>query len=306
MCSKVIHLAPFYFLSLFTLSSLKACESLFFNKWYLNDGALAGSKTSIVQALSILNNQSPPPPPFGLFPNFSKWELFCKTPLPDLHDDAITTRSNVPNFVILGSPIGDKSFCEDFASSAIRASNILHQQLQKLEDPQIALTLLRQCAAFCKLTHIARTTPPNLIQSALATFDDNVRACFMECTAIDLSRNCPAWKQATLSLPHGGLICFSPLLCCIHQLNLISASFPDHIISPYLLEAINIYNALVSPNEALSATFDSIHTNRHVLSQNLEDKQFQSLLQSSTLADRARLLSVSSPHASSWLPLHRP
>ncbi|KAL5506287.1 hypothetical protein EMCRGX_G007900 [Ephydatia muelleri] len=66
-------------------------------------------------------------------------------------------------------------------------------------------------------------------------------------------------------------------------------------------KAINIYNALVSPNEALSSTFDSIHTNRHVLSQNVEDKQFQSLLQSSTLADRARLLSVSSPHASSWL-----
>ena len=60
-------------------------------------------------------------------------------------------------------------------------------------------------------------------------------------------------------------------------------------------------NALVSPNEALSSTFNSIHTNRQVLSQNLEDKQLQSLLQSSSLADRARLLSVSSPHASSWL-----
>ena len=38
------------------------CESLFFNKWYLDDGALAGSKTSIDQALSILNNQGPPWP----------------------------------------------------------------------------------------------------------------------------------------------------------------------------------------------------------------------------------------------------
>ena len=275
-----------------------ACESLSFNKWYLDDGALAGSKTSIDQALSILNNQGPP---LGLFPNFSKCELFCKKPLPDFHD-AITTRSNVPNFVILGSPIGNKSFCEDFASSAIRASNILHQQLQKLEDPQIALTLLRQCAAFCKVTHIALTTPPNLIQSALATFDDSVRACFMECTAIDLSPNCPAWKQATLSLSHGGMGLRSVFLhCSAAYISSISASFPDHINSPYLLEAINIYNALVSPNEALSSTFDSIHTNRHVLSQNLEDKQFQSLLQSSSLADRARLLSVSSPHASSWL-----
>ena len=91
------------------------------------------------------------------------------------------------------------------------------------------------------------------------------------------------------------------LHCSAAYISSISASFPDHINSPYLFKAINIYNALVSPDEALSSTFDSIHTNRHVLSQNLEDKQFQSLLQCSTLADQARLLSVSSPHASSWL-----
>ena len=150
-----------------------------------------------------------------------------------------------------------------------------------------------KCAAFCKLTHIACTTPPNLIQSILATFDDNVRACFMECTAIDLSPNC-----------HAELIpCLRSVFlhCSAAYISSISASFPDHINSPYLLEAINIYNALVSPNEVLSSTIDSIHTHRHVLSQKLEDKQFQSLLQCSTLADRARLLSVSSPHASSWL-----
>ena len=68
--------------------------------------------------------------------------------------------------------------------------------MQKLEDPQIALTLLRQCAAFCKFTHIARTTPPNLIQSTLATFDDNFRACFMECSAIDLSPNMPSLETS--------------------------------------------------------------------------------------------------------------
>ena len=169
--------------------------------------------------------------PLGLFPNFSKCEnFFAKTRF----HDAITTRSNVPNLVILVSPIGDKSFCEDFLSSTIRVSSILHQQLKKLVDPQIALTLLRQCAAFCKFTHIARTTPPILIQSTLAIFDDNFRACIMQCTAIDLSPNCPAWKQATLSLSHGGLGLRSVFLhCSAAYISSISASFPDHINSPY-------------------------------------------------------------------------
>ena len=85
---------------------------------------------------------------------------------------------------------------------------------------------------------------------------------------------------------------------------LVPPSLTTSIHHAYLLEAINIYNALVSPKEALSSTIDSIPTHRYVLSQKLENKQFQSLLQSSSLADRARLLSVSSPHARSWLPVN--
>ena len=105
-----------------------------------------------------------------------------------------------------------------------------------------------------------------------------------------------------LSLSHGGLGLRSVFLhCSAAYISSISVSFSDHINSPYLLEVINIYNAFVSSNEALSSAIDSIHTHRHVLSQKLDDKEFQSLLQCSTLADRARLLSVSSPHASSWL-----
>ena len=195
--------------------------------------------------------------------------FFLQNPL------TLLPRSNAPNFVILGSPIGDKSFCEGFLSSAIRASNILHQQLQKLEDPQFALTLLRQCAVFFKFTHIARTTPPNLIQSVIATFDDNVRVCFMECTAIDLSPNCPAWKQATLSLSHGGLGLRSLFLhCSAAYISSISASFPDHTNSPYLHEAINIYNALVSSNEAPSSTSDIIHTIKTFCHRNLKTNSF--------------------------------
>ena len=103
---------------------------------------------------------------------FNKWQLEIKA--------FVKTSYHQPSGLLISCNCRNYSFC---------SCKILE------EDPQIALTLLRQCAAF---THIARTTPPNLIQSALATFDDNVRACncFMECTAIDLSPNCPAWKQA--------------------------------------------------------------------------------------------------------------
>ena len=132
-------------------------------------------------------------------------------------------------------------------------------------------------------------------------------ACFMECTAIDLSPNCPAWKQATLSLSHGGLGLRSVFLhCSAAYISSISASslttsFHHNSLRPSIFKMPR----LVSPNEALSSTFDSIHTNRHVLSQNLEDKQFQSLLQSSTWLTEPDFF-PSHPHMLSCvLPLHR-
>lgn len=60
--------------------------------------------------------------------------------------------------------------------------------------------------SLCKLMCITRTTPPKFIWlSTLAIFDNSVGVCFMECTAIDLSATCSAWKKATLSLSHGSL-----------------------------------------------------------------------------------------------------
>ena len=65
-------------------------------------------------------------------------------------------------------------------------------------DPQVALLLLRQCASFYKLVHLARSTPPAFISEALQFFDNDVHHCFSECTAIDTPN--VALQQAQLSL----------------------------------------------------------------------------------------------------------
>ena len=67
---------------------------------------------------------------------------------------------------------------------------MLLEQLEDMGaiDPQVALLLLRQCGGFCKLVHLARSTPPPppaLIGEALQFFDDDVRRCFSQCNAID-------------------------------------------------------------------------------------------------------------------------
>ena len=72
--------------------------------------------------------------------------------------------SQEPNFEVLGTPIGDPIFCAKFlAQRHAKAAKLLsHLVTVGSLDPQVAL-LLRQCAGYCKLVHLARSTPPSLI-----------------------------------------------------------------------------------------------------------------------------------------------
>ena len=68
------------------------------------------------------------------------------------------------------------------------------------------------------------------------------------------------------------------------------------------LPTVEIFNSLVSPADVVSV--ESLLTtpvSQKSLSGKLDDHVFNLLLNSSSVADKARLLSVSSPHTASWL-----
>ena len=72
--------------------------------------------------------------------------------------------------------------------------------------------------------------------------------------------------------------------------------------SHHLLQSIDCFNSLVSPADVTST--DELLTspnNQKELSSRIEHSQFHALFESSSLPNRARLLSVASPHAASWL-----
>ena len=111
--------------------------------------------------------------------------------------------SNLPHFEILGAPIGDYLYCANFISSKRQQAARLLSRLEGVAriDPQVALLLLRICAGFCKLVHLARTTPPRLASESLLLFDDDVRH---SCAVIDIPDE--SWKQAQLCLSFGAPI----------------------------------------------------------------------------------------------------
>ena len=276
----------------------KDCLSLLSNRWYLDDGVLSGHSQAVTRAVTLIQEMGPS---LGLFINVSKCELFGHGDLSSFPPEMKVSR--VPNLEILGAPIGDPIFCAKFLAQKRADAAKLLSQLAEVgaEDPQVAFLLLRQCAAFCKLVHLARSTPPSYIADGLALFDKDVRQCFSECTAFDTSDI--DWMQAQLSLSRGGLgLCSLACHSVAAYLASLSSSGFDKSFNLHLSDSIALFNELVlaadSITEELLATSN---LRQHTLSSKIEDQQFQQLFDLSSPAHRARLLSVSSRHAASWL-----
>ena len=115
----------------------------------------------------------------------------------------------------------------------------------------VAFTLLCQCAGFCKLSHLARVTPPSLAFNALQEFDSDIRLFFSKCTGIDTPDL--AWHQAQLSLRRGGLglhsLAHHSPAAYMASLSNSNSATSTHC---HLASAIAQYNTLVPLSDALS------------------------------------------------------
>ena len=165
----------------------------------------------------------------------------------------------------------------------------------------LAISLLRICGGFCKLVHISRTTPPSLSSEALHAFDGETRSCFSACLAADVKD--AAWQQAQLSLSFGGLGLRS---LALHSSSVFLASFSASGVGNtnnlYLQQSLIIFNSQVSHSDAV--TIESVladQPRQRSLSQKLDGHLFETLLMSSSPANKTRLLSALTPHASAWL-----
>ena len=130
-----------------------------------------------------------------------------------------------------------------------------------------------------------------------------MRQCYAECTAVDTPDF--TWQQAQLSLSRGGLglRCVSYHSPAAYLASAVNSGL-SYEVCRYLHNSIDLYNNLVDPPDSL--TPDSIDNScstltQKFLSNKIEDCQFKKLFDNSTPIDMARLLSISSPHASAWL-----
>ena len=266
-----------------TISEDKARSSNLFHAWYLDDGVLAGSRQSLCRCLSLLQVHGPA---LGLLVNVSKCEVFSHHNL-DVFPSGMKA-SDKPNIVILGVAIGDLDFCSSFISTKRMEARALLSQLEQLGvlDPQVALVLLRLCGGFCKLVHLARSTPPSLSSQALSLFDNDIRRVFSECTGVDTSDT--AWKQAQLSLSRGGLglRSLSHHSSAAYISSICSSGFGSTSVH-HLSQAVEVFNNLVFPVEAINV--ESVLLSppiQKTLSSKFDDHLFNNLITISSLADK--------------------
>ena len=152
--------------------------------------------------------------------------------------------SILPNLEILGAPIGDIVHCSHFFAEKHNLFKVLLRAISDVAavDLHVAISLLHMCGGYCKLVHLARTTPTNLCEDSLKFFDEEVRLCFSSCVEIHVPD--PQWQQAQLSPKLGGR--FLSLHSCATFISSVASLEMGNPDNTHLQQAIFRFNARVS------------------------------------------------------------
>ena len=128
-----------------------------------------------------------------------------------------------------------------------------------LEDKQVELHLLRSCLGVCKINHLLRTVPSNLISDQLTLFDCNL--CLSLSEIIGSSISDTSWRQASLPFCLGGLglrqASSTAAAAFTASVNL-SKFLSDFILPPHVPSPISFPGELISFS-ILQGQVDSSH-----------------------------------------------
>ena len=294
------------------------------NKWYLDDGVLAGKSADVLKALNIILQAGPE---IGVFLNEGKCELIthpsaasCLVAFPDSIPKNMRRTDGCTS--LLGAPIGDNRFCAKFIrDDSLDPAQRTLLRLGIVKDTQIATTLLRHCTGFCQLVYALRATPPHQVVEIGEEFDGIVLAAFQVATGIALPGD--KLSQVRRGTRSGGLGIRS---ASTHReaAYISSVSFAassdgwDALLAPGYCDAVTAYNTKVSAERALAIGAGGIaHTvtpkaptvvpvsipppKQKDLSASIDHAAFAVEFAAATSMGRRRIISQSGEHASRWL-----
>ena len=227
------------------------------NKWYLDDGVIAGKSADVRRALDIIAGLDTME--VGVFLNEGKCELVthpaaagCLSAFPASIPDKMRRTDGCTS--LLGAPIGDDHFCAQFVrDDSLEPAQRTLKRLGLVRDPQVAMTLLRHCTGFCQFVYALRATPPHQLADVGDEFDNIVMAALQVASFALPNDKLSQVRRGTRS---GGLgirsvsmhreaayissVCFAA-----------SSDGWDATSAPGYCDAVTAYNSKVAPDRAL-------------------------------------------------------
>ena len=291
-------------------------EELFLHVWYLDDGVLAGKAALVKQALDIIAREGQQ---LGLLLNTHKCELILKPPsahrvalFPEIPQQRILRDGN---FSILGSPVGSAQYCSDYLREhALAPALSTLSAIKKIDDPQVALTLIRQCSGFCQLVFSLRATPTKPLLDLCSSLDTAVIQALEDALC---SLNPPGRVQAQSRKEYGGFGLHSSSLFC-SAAYVSSVSFAASQDGWDALDAEGFREAMAHVNELSDKPLIDVHTGylspedpesppasptppkQQTISRAIAAREFYRALEAADQETRARWLSQSGEAAANW------
>ena len=137
----------------------------------------------------------------GLSLNLVKCHLFTKgdvSHLPHLSNVQVSGEG----FEFLGCPIGPNDYIDPVLASKFAKAVAFCEQVGRLSDPQINLSLLQRCTGVCRVLYLLKGVPPERIKSYCAHLNGKLLEAYEASTGLNLSQQ--ARKQAVLPTRHKG------------------------------------------------------------------------------------------------------
>ncbi len=274
------------------------------NLWYLDDGTIAGRPETLHEIYNFFEVEGPK---LGLFVNVVKSKIYWPSGSmqgQELFPAELSREQE--GLLVLGSPIGSDDFISRAFSSKLIKIDETIQKLPKLDDAQVAFTLVQNCLGLSSVNYFTRTTPVADTKQLCIGFDELMVAAVTKILGAPITTI--QKNQLHLPIKSGGLGIKSALK---HSISAYTSSFNacTSFLSDLFRGSIDEYQMLFNEifennKNVLYAQIgneeDHLHKSKSqkVISETIDNKNFESILSKSTKDTKARLRSCCGPQAS--------
>ena len=191
----------------FISQSIEDIKGLNVKQFYWDDTALVGTPEAVARTAQRIEDLSRKT---GLTLNWKKCRLYGTEPIIEncskISNPRFATEITLNkslNMIYLKVPIGSNEFVAKWLTNKlIRLKNII-RSISQMPYKHEAYSLLRSCAAECRVTYLMRILPPRQIRDFMQSFDKVLREGFKDILGCSLSDR---WRKlAQLPPKFGGM-----------------------------------------------------------------------------------------------------